>query len=82
MHDCTGPLTLLAGVHVGIARANVAWQETLRSHLRMRYPELVSALPKIVNGRILAPGGTGLGTELNPDLFLSGRGGLRSSKLS
>jgi L-alanine-DL-glutamate epimerase-like enolase superfamily enzyme len=81
MHDCTGPLTLLAGVQVGIARANVAWQETLRSHLRVRYPKLVTALPEIVNGRILAPEAAGIGAELNSDLFLPRRKGLRISKL-
>jgi galactonate dehydratase len=69
MHDCTGPLTLLAGVHVGIARGNVAWQETLRSHLRISYPKLVSQLPDIKEGRILAPDAPGIGAELNDDLF-------------
>lgn len=63
MHDCTGPLTLLAGVHVGIARANVAWQETLRAHLRLRYPQLVDALPTIEAGRMLAPTEPGLGAK-------------------
>jgi len=70
MHDCTGPLTLLAGVHVGIiARGNVAWQETLRSYLRISYPKLVSQLPDIKEGRILAPDAPGIGAELNDDLF-------------
>ena len=80
MHDCTGPLTLLAGVHVGIARANVAWQETLRSHVRSRYPQFVSNLPEIVAGRIQAPKGPGLGVELNPDLFKN-PGAVRVSKI-
>jgi galactonate dehydratase len=69
MHDCTGPLTLLAGVHVGIARGNVAWQETLRSYLRISYPKLVNQLPDIKEGRILAPDAPGIGAELNDDLF-------------
>lgn len=80
MHDCTGPLTLLAGVHVGVARGNVAWQETLRSHVRMRYPELISAMPEIRQGRILAPTGPGLGAELDDALFLSSSS-LRISKI-
>lgn len=71
MHDCTGPLTLLAGIHVGIARANVAWQETLRSHLRVRYPQIVTALPEIRDGRILPPQGAGLGTEVLAKFFQS-----------
>ncbi|MEX0745944.1 MAG: mandelate racemase/muconate lactonizing enzyme family protein [Phycisphaeraceae bacterium] len=69
MHDCTGPLTLLAGVHVGIARANVAWQETLRSHLRLRYPQLVTASPKIEEGRIVAPLEPGIGADWLDELF-------------
>ena len=69
MHDCTGPLTLLAGVHVGVARANVAWQETVRSHLRIRYPELVTHIPPVRNGRILPPEAPGLGADWLPELF-------------
>lgn len=69
MHDCTGPLTLLAGVHVGMARANVAWQETLRAHIRVRYPQLVTQMPTIQNGRISASEGAGLGTEFLDELF-------------
>jgi L-alanine-DL-glutamate epimerase-like enolase superfamily enzyme len=69
MHDCTGPLTLLAGVHVGIARANVAWQETLRSHLRVRYPQIVTELPEVKNGLVLPPQGAGLGTAVLDEFF-------------
>lgn len=69
MHDCTGPLTLLAGVHVGIARGNVAWQETVRVNLRERYPELVSEFPAVRNGLIVAPEGNGIGTRWDDALF-------------
>jgi len=69
MHDCTGPLTLLAGVHVGIARANVAWQETVRRNMRVVYPELVTRNPRIENGRIWAPDAAGIGVEWRPELF-------------
>src|SRR5690606_38089412 len=69
MHDCTGPMTLLAGVHVGIARGNVAWQETVRSMLRVRYPQIVDAIPPVENGRIKAPEAPGMGAQWNDDLF-------------
>lgn len=69
MHDCTGPLTLLAGVHVGVARANVAWQETVRMLLRISYPELVTAVPAVVGGRIVAPAGPGLGAAWQDQFF-------------
>ncbi len=81
MHDCTGPLTLLAGIHVGIARANVAWQETLRSYLRMMYPRLVDRIPEIKEGRMQAPEGVGLGTDLNEDLFRQSGNRVRVSEL-
>jgi L-alanine-DL-glutamate epimerase-like enolase superfamily enzyme len=69
MHDCTGPLTLLAGVHVGIARSNVAWQETVRQLLRVRYPALVNELPPVENGRILPPTAPGIGAKWHDELF-------------
>jgi len=69
MHDCTGPLTLLAGVHVGIARANVAWQEMVRLLVRVTYPELVTALPPVADGRIAAPEGPGLGAAWQDRYF-------------
>ncbi len=69
MHDCTGPLTLLAGIHVGVARANVAWQETVRMLLRIVYPELVTHIPAVKNGRIAAPTGPGLGAAWHDTWF-------------
>lgn len=71
MHDCTGPLTLLAGVHVGIARANVAWQETVRMSLRLTYPELITEPFQVQEGRIYASDRPGLGTEWQDELFKS-----------
>lgn len=69
MHDCTGPLTLLAGVHVGIARGNVAWQETVRSHLRVAYPKLVDRMPEVEAGRIRPPEAPGMGAEWLDEFF-------------
>jgi len=69
MHDCTGPLTLLAGVHVGMARANVAWQETVRRNLRETYPKLITHNPQVEQGRIFASDAPGIGTEWQPELF-------------
>ncbi len=37
MHDCTGPLTLMAGLHCAAASANVVFQETVRAHIRTFY---------------------------------------------
>ncbi len=68
MHDCTGPCTLFAGIHLAINAANAIYQETVRAYLRVNYPDLVTDLPTIENGNILAPTRPGLGTALLPDL--------------
>ncbi|HLT62062.1 MAG TPA: mandelate racemase/muconate lactonizing enzyme family protein [Microlunatus sp.] len=69
-HDCTGPLTLLAGVHLSQSTPNVLYQESVRAFLRTFYPELVTALPTFADGRLSAPDGPGLGAEIN-DAVLS-----------
>lgn len=69
MHDCTGPFTLLAGIHVGIARGNVAWQETVRKNLRITYPDLVTSAIEAENGRCLTPTNPGIGTEWQDKIF-------------
>jgi galactonate dehydratase len=68
MHDCTGPLTLYAGIHLAINATNAVYQETVRAYLRVNYPELVTELPVIKAGHILAPTKPGLGTTLLPDV--------------
>jgi L-alanine-DL-glutamate epimerase-like enolase superfamily enzyme len=68
MHDCTGPLTLYAGIHLAINATNAIYQETVRAYLRVNYPDLVTDLPTIENGHILAPTKPGIGTTLQPDL--------------
>jgi galactonate dehydratase len=68
MHDCTGPFTLYAGIHLAINTTNAVYQETVRAYLRINYPELVTDLPVIENGHIVAPTRPGLGTQLLPDL--------------
>src|SRR5262245_9917490 len=68
MHDCTGPFTLYAGVHLAINATNAMYQETVRAYLRVNYPELVTDLPEIERGHIRAPTRPGLGTSLLPDV--------------
>jgi L-alanine-DL-glutamate epimerase-like enolase superfamily enzyme len=69
MHDCTGPLTLFAGVHVNAAVPGCCFQETVRAHVRSFYKDLIDVQPVIRNGHIELPTGPGIGTKLNPDLF-------------
>jgi L-alanine-DL-glutamate epimerase-like enolase superfamily enzyme len=69
MHDATGPLTMLAGVHVLAAVANGLYQETMRAQIQTTYGDLIDLDVKIVDGCIAVPRGPGLGVRLNPDLF-------------
>ena len=79
MHDCTGPLTLFAGLHVGAAIANCCYQETVRAQIQTVYHELIDTELKIANGYVDVPRGPGLGVRLNPDLFKKDRPGYRIS---
>jgi L-alanine-DL-glutamate epimerase-like enolase superfamily enzyme len=68
MHDCTGPFTLYAGIHLAINATNAMYQETVRAYLRVNYPEIATDMPIIEEGHILAPTRPGLGTALLPDV--------------
>ena len=67
-HDCTGAHTLFAGLHLMINAPNALYQESVRAYLRTLYADLVTDLPEIVDGQILAPTAPGLGTRLQPDV--------------
>lgn len=69
MHDCTGPFTLLAGVHVGIACPNVVFQESVRAHLRVVYEKLIDQPLRVSNGHIAATERAGIGAAWLPGLF-------------
>lgn len=81
MHDCTGPLTLFAGLQCATASANVVFQETVRAHIRTFYERLIDRQPRIENGRLIPPSDPGLGTSLLPDLFIPGQDQYRKSEL-
>ena len=81
MHDCTGPLTVLAGLHVSAANAACCFQETVRAHVRTFYHHMISPNIVIENGYCDLPSGTGLGTALNPALFDGTRASYRVSTL-
>ncbi len=82
MHDCTGPLTLFAGLHCSVASANVVFQETVRAHIRTFYERLIDRPPEIEAGRLLAPKDPGLGTSLLPELFEDSANRVRRSELA
>lgn len=68
-HDCTGPFTLLAGIHLCFSAPNASYQEVVRAYLHRVYPEFVDELPPLVNGVYLPPTRPGLGASLQADLL-------------
>jgi L-alanine-DL-glutamate epimerase-like enolase superfamily enzyme len=80
MHDCTGPLTLFAGLHVAAAVPNVMWQETVRAHIRTLYPSLIDTNVALSDGHASLPEGPGLGTRLLPELFTPDHPGYRITR--
>lgn len=79
MHDCTGPLTLYAGVHVAASVAGCCYQETVRAHIHTFYRHLIDELPRIEAGHMILPTRPGLGVNLDPALFRKDREGYRAS---
>jgi len=69
MHDCTGPMTLFAGLHLAASSANVVFQETVRAHIRSFYETIIDAMPEIENGALKLPTRPGLGVAWRPELF-------------
>lgn len=67
-HDCTGPATLAACVHLNQALPNGLIQETVRAFLRTWYDELVEGLPEIKDGQIAVTSEPGHGVRLRPGL--------------
>ncbi|MGH6912406.1 MAG: mandelate racemase/muconate lactonizing enzyme family protein [Geminicoccales bacterium] len=67
-HDCTGPVQLVANVHLVMSTPNALVLETVRAHTRGYYPTLVTALPRIENGFAYPMDGPGLGTALRPEV--------------
>jgi len=79
MHDCTGPLTVFAGLHINAAVAACCFQETVRAHVHTFYKDIVDTNIEIKDGYAALPVGPGLGTRLNPDLFTTDRNSYRVS---
>jgi L-alanine-DL-glutamate epimerase-like enolase superfamily enzyme len=68
-HDCTGPVTLMASVHLCMHGPNALIQETVRAFNHGWFPTLVTTLPRITNGYVYLPEGHGLGTALHPEVL-------------
>jgi L-alanine-DL-glutamate epimerase-like enolase superfamily enzyme len=68
-HDCTGPLVYAASVHFSIWAPNALVQESVRAFYSGWYNELVTHVPKPVQGYFGKPPGPGIGVELLPELW-------------
>ncbi|QHI99907.1 mandelate racemase/muconate lactonizing enzyme family protein [Xylophilus rhododendri] len=81
-HDCTGPITLMAGLHMALHAPTAIYQEVVRATLATWYRDIVTGLPVIVDGMAQPPVGAGLGSRLkdsfkqSPEVItrLSGKG--------
>ena len=67
-HDCTGPVTLVASVHLSVHAPTAIFQEVVRATLATWYRDLVTALPRVEHGWVHAMAGPGLGTALQPEV--------------
>lgn len=67
-HDCVGPVTITANVHLGVNAPNALIQEIVRASYSSWYPELLTELPRVERGYIYPLHGPGLGTRLQPGI--------------
>lgn len=75
-HDCTGPATLAACIHLAASQPNGVIQETVRAFLRTWYAELVEGLPEVVGGTVEVPETPGHGVSLRQS-FLDSEAAIR-----
>ncbi|WP_421566978.1 mandelate racemase/muconate lactonizing enzyme family protein [Ochrobactrum sp. EDr1-4] len=71
-HDCTGPVTLGANVHLLAASTNGLICETVRAHTQGFYAEIVDSVPVVENGFISPSSNPGLGMALSEDFLKRG----------
>jgi len=81
MHDCTGPFTFLAGIHLALSAPNAIYQEHVRAYVRGWFRELVGDPVEIVDGHILPPTGAGIGAQLLPEVLERSDATIRISRL-
>ena len=80
-HDCTGPVVLIASLHLSLNAPNALIQESVRAFYTGWYKELVTELPRIENGYVYPMSGPGLGTQLLPDVIKRQDATVRRSEL-
>ena len=68
-HDCIGPVSFAAAVHMAFSQPNTLIQESVRAFYTGWYKEVVDHLPRIADGYVYPMEGPGLGLELRADVF-------------
>lgn len=68
-HDCVGPVTLIASIHLSLNAPNALVQETVRAFYTGWYREILTDMPVFEKGFALPMQGAGLGTSLIADRF-------------
>ncbi len=68
-HDCVGPVTLVASIHLSLNAPNALVQETVRAFYTGWYREILDTMPVFEKGFALPMQGPGLGTGLNEERF-------------
>lgn len=68
-HDCVGPVTLIASIHLSLNAPNALVQETVRAFYTGWYKEIITTPPVFEKGYALPMQGAGLGTALIEERF-------------
>ena len=68
-HDCTGPVNVLAALHVFAAVSNVMIQEAVRGFYEGYYLDILTRPLPIHHGRATFDLGPGLGAHLRPEIM-------------
>src|SRR4029079_8669852 len=66
-HDCTGPVTLAAALHLAVHCTNTWMQEIVRAYLLAYDRDLVDHDFVVENSRMQAPNRPGIGMALRPE---------------
>lgn len=64
-HDCTGPVTLAAGLHLGSHTPNTWMQEIVRAYIYGPYRDMVEPSFELKDGRLRASTTPGLGVRIS-----------------
>lgn len=68
-HDCTGPVNLLACLHLCAALPNAMVMEIVRGFVRGYYTELLTPPVEVRDGHVALEFGPGLGAQLRPEIL-------------